>query len=262
MGHVLLGQLPRTREWKQVVGLIRHGAGAAQVAKASIEAAGKGLRMAGDDKGVVESVWLMIRVVMAGRTPDFPEALRQLGLNVSNNPGLIEIMGAMSDSLDAASLTKFRRTDLGEMSQTAVAETISTIIGQKTSSLFGTSTEDVREALGSLGTEKQFSLFAKHYYGRFVNKCLDYFLSKTLAEHVGDGRRFRTLAEQAEFTDAMETHCREASKIVEKYAGEWFCKKRFMTGGKITRKDVENFHSYAMTKLIDELKQGAAGHGK
>jgi len=44
MGHIRLGELPRTRKWAQVVGLIEGGAGSAQVANATITAAERGLR--------------------------------------------------------------------------------------------------------------------------------------------------------------------------------------------------------------------------
>ena len=35
MGHIRLGNLPKTRKWEQVVGLIEGGAGTAQVANAT-----------------------------------------------------------------------------------------------------------------------------------------------------------------------------------------------------------------------------------
>jgi len=38
MGHVRPGNLPRTRNWQQVVGLIEGGAGTAQIANATITA--------------------------------------------------------------------------------------------------------------------------------------------------------------------------------------------------------------------------------
>ena len=59
MGHVLLGDLPRTRKWSQVVALIEGGAGTDQVATATINAAERGLGFAARDKGVVEAAWLL-----------------------------------------------------------------------------------------------------------------------------------------------------------------------------------------------------------
>ena len=40
MGHIRLGQLPRTRKWRDVVELVAVGADVSQVANATIRAAG------------------------------------------------------------------------------------------------------------------------------------------------------------------------------------------------------------------------------
>ena len=53
MGHVRLGDLPRTRKWQEVVGLIEGGAGTAQTANAMMTAAERGLNLASEDKGLV-----------------------------------------------------------------------------------------------------------------------------------------------------------------------------------------------------------------
>jgi hypothetical protein len=257
MGHVRLGNLPRTRKWIQVVGLIGGGAGTVQIANATITAAEKGLSFAVKDKGVVETVWLLTQLPLAARSDSFAPALRDCGLSVSDSPGLMEIVGAVSDAIDKKMPNCKGRTDLGEMAQMAAAETLTEVIGAKTKSFFGTTSEDVQQAFSKLGTTKQFSTFAKDFFARFTNKCLDYFLSRAVAQHVGEGRRFTTLTQQSEFTRAIETHCREASRIVETFSGEWFSKTNWETKGDINREEVAAFTSHAMTKLVAELKQGA-----
>lgn len=57
MGHTRLGNLPRTRKWQEVVGLIAIGAGADQIANAVIRAAEQGLMQAAHHKGLVEAFW-------------------------------------------------------------------------------------------------------------------------------------------------------------------------------------------------------------
>ena len=60
MGQTRLDDLPRTRKWQQVVALLEVGAGAAQLANATMSAAERGLKYAAGDPGVVESVWLLM----------------------------------------------------------------------------------------------------------------------------------------------------------------------------------------------------------
>jgi hypothetical protein len=220
------------------------------------------LGCAAKDDGVVETIWLLTKLPLAARSEDFAQALRDCGLSVSDAPGLMEIVGAVADAIDARMPNCKGRTDLGEMAQMAAAETLTEVIGQRTKSLFGTTPDDVQQAFSKLATNKQFSIFAKDFFARFTDKCMNYFLSRALSHHVGEGQRFTTLSQQAEFTKALESHCREAARIVEEYSGGWVSKKNWETGGAITREDIAAFTGYAMKKLVDELKQGARSDGQ
>lgn len=260
MGHVRLGDLPRTHKWQEVVGLIEGGAGSAQVANATITAAERGLNLAARDKGLVETIWLLTQIPLAARGDDFATGLRNAGLDVSDSPSLMEVVGAFSDAIDRRLANNGGRTDLGEMAQMAASETMAKVIGSRTQSLFGATAGDVKEAFSSLATNRQFSTFARDFFSRLTNKCLDYFVSRAVSYHVGEGRRFRTLAQQGEFVSALETHCREASRIVEEFSGGWFSKTNWEKGG-ISRQDAAGFAHIAMGKLVAELKEGARDDG-
>jgi len=256
MGHIRLGDLPRTRKWQQVVGLIEGGAGTAQVANATIAAAERGLAFAARDKGLVETIWLLTQLPLAARSGNFADGLRQCGLDVSDAPGLMEVVGSLSDAIDRRLSNNGGRTDLGEMAQMAAAETLTQVVGERTRRLFETTPDDVRTAFHDLATPRQFSIFSRDFFARLTNKCMDYFLSRAMAHHVGEGRRFNTLAEQAEFSRALQTHCREASKIVEEFSGGWFSKEKWEQGG-IDRDRAAAFTAVAMKKLVSELQEGA-----
>jgi hypothetical protein len=257
MGHVLMGPLPRTKKWIRVVELIHAGAGAAEVATATTAAAERWFEKAANDPGVVESVWLLMRLPLAARTDDFAEALLACGVRVSGEPGLVEIVGAATTAIDAAMPGNRGRTDLGEMAQMAAAETLTAVVGGRLAGLFGAAPEDVQREFARLGTAKQFGVFARDFFARFTGRVLGFFLSKTLPDQVGDGKRFRTLAHQAAFTRALETHCREAAGILEAYAGDWLMKNNFEAEGQITRGMAAAFTGYAMTKMTAELRQRA-----
>ncbi len=260
MGHIRLGNLPRTRKWLQVVALIEGGAGAAQIANATMTAAEQGFKLAAEDKGLVETIWLLTQVPLGAKSDDFGQALQNAGLDVSDSPGLMEVVGAFSDAIDKKLTNNGGRTDLGEMAQMAASETITQIIGSRTQNLFGTTSDDVKNAFSKLATNKQFSIFARDFFARLTNKCLDYFVSKAVSHHVGEGKRFRTLAQQSEFTRALGTHSREAAKIIEEFSGGWFSKTNWEKKG-ISRKDAAGFTHVAMNKIVAELKEGAQANG-
>lgn len=261
MGHLRLGELPRTRKWQQVVGLIDGGAGTAQVANATIVAAEGGLKEAGSDAGLVETIWLLTQVPLAAKSDDFVKSLREVGLDVRGTPTLMEVVAAFSDAIDRRLDRPGARTDLGEMAQMAAVETISGVIGERTTSLFETTAEDVQRELGRLATNAQFSTFTRRFFSRLTERYLDYFLSRALTLHVGEDRRFATLAEQAEFSRALGVHCREASLIVEKFSGGWFSKTNWEKKG-ITRQDAAGFAHIAMKKMSAELRQGSLPDGE
>ena len=256
MGHILLPQLPQTRKWNQVVELLVSGAAASQLATATINAAERGLKAAIDDAGVLEVLWALVRVPLAARSGDFAGALRSCGWEIHDAPGLLDIAVSLSAAVDERMPDGKGRTDLAEMAQTAAVETINATVGPRAATLWGSGPEEVRTAFAALATPSRFGAFARQFFARFSFKTINYFLSKVVAEHTGEGRRFPTVAEQSRFTDALRTHCREATAIVEEYAGDWFSKHRFETAGDITREETHGFLAYAMrTKLSGEFRR-------
>jgi hypothetical protein len=256
MGHTRLGNLPRTRKWQEVVDLIAIGAGACQVATSVILAAERGLNLASDHKGLVEAFWLLTQLPVAARQADFAQALRERGLAVPDNPGLMDVVAAVSEAVDARLPNNAGRTDLGEMAQSAAAESIVQLVSEKTQSLFGTTADDVKRGFAGLATVKEFGGFARMFYARVAEKLLQYYTSRATANHVGDKLRFPTLAAKAAFDKALSLHCREASKIMETFAGEWFSKTNYESSG-ISREQASGFAHVAMQKMVAELKAGA-----
>lgn len=255
MGHIRLGELPRTRKWDQVVDLIRGNGDAAQIAAASLDAAEQGFRRAADDEGVGWATWLLTQLPLAARDPRYVERLASLGVDVAGAPGLVELMGAFTDAVDSQMRRSGGRTDLGEMAQMAAAESLTGILGQRTQSLFGTTAEDVRRELAALATSKQFGHLARDFFARLTRRYLTFYLSRELSNHIGGERRFADIAEHADFNRALDLHCRQASLIVEEFAGGWFSKTNWEKG--ISPENARGFAGFALKKLRTELRKGA-----
>lgn len=261
MGHVRTGPLPTTRKWDQVVRLIAGGASSAQLAAATTAAAEKGLRAVADDPGVVETVWLLVRIPLAARSTQFGTRLRACGLDVPDETGVLDLMAGVSDAVDAALGNNRGRTDLGEMAQTAGAEVLAAV-GERANTLFGASPAEVRAAFVSVGTPARFGQFVRRFFGRFVFKCLNYFLSKAIPNQAGGNERFPTVAAASLFADALSTHCHEASAIVEEFSAGWFSKHNHKTEGQIGRKETAGFVAHCMTKMTAELRKRTGADGR
>lgn len=92
MGHIRLGNLPRTRKWQQVVELLDSGAGTPEIAAATLDAAKRGLDLAARDPALVHSFWLLTQLPHCARGEDFVAALQRIGVSVASTPTLMELV--------------------------------------------------------------------------------------------------------------------------------------------------------------------------
>lgn len=254
MGHIRLPQLPRTRRWREVIDLVGSSTGtAAAVASATLDAIDTSFVARSADPGLVRTVWLLARLPDAARSGAIAEELHKLGIATSSTPTIAELTAGLARAIDDHLDAQGRRTDVAEMAVGAAVESVTRDLSQRTASLFPQAT-DVSRALAELGTEVQFGRLARAFFARFTERCLRYYVDRELPRHVGKGRRFKTLAEQKEFSRALELHCQQASKIVEAFAGGWWSKARFERD--LSEARTARFVSYALTKLRDELRRG------
>jgi hypothetical protein len=252
MGHQRLGRLSGSRKWRQVVALISGGADVRDIAAATSAAAESQMIDASNDPAIRHAVWLLTQIPIAARRANFALELKKLGLLVSERPTLMEIAAAMAESVDQRVASAGGRTDLGEMAQLSAVESLNAVAGRELSDLFETTPDKTRAALGGLGTEKQFSVLARDFFARLSRRQLAFFLSRELSQHVGVNGRFRTIRDHRDFEGALDLHCREASRIIKEFAGEWFSKHTYEGG--ISPAKAARFAHVAFKKIREELR--------
>ncbi len=252
MGHVRLGVLPKSRKWDKVVEELRLGANAEEIAELSADAAEASLKKAANDPVFLHSFWLLTQIPLAARGPDFVGELRRLGVQVPDRPGLIDVVAAISDAIDQHARVLGGRTDLGEMAQMATVESVTALVGPSLPSLFGPTSEEVQRAIGRLASGDRFSGLAREFFARLTQRSLGYYLSRELNRHIGDGERFATDTARARFDQALDQHCREASLIIEAFAGGWYGKNVYQGDG-LTPDAIRKFAPVAFRKIRAEL---------
>lgn len=254
MGHIRLGTLPQSRKWRQVVDELNLGAGVEMVAASAASAAEASLQGASNDPAFLHSFWLLTQIPLAARGPAFTEELRGLGLQVREQPSLIDVVAAVSDAVDQYAREKGGRTDLGEMAQMAAVESLAVLVGRTLPSLFEPSPQEVQRAIGRFASGERFGALAREFFSRLTQRSLDYYLSRELNKHIGPGKRFRNDGARAEFDNALHRHCREASRIVEAFAGGWYGKNTYQGEG-LTRDTIRRFAPIAFKKIRAELRK-------
>ena len=81
----------------------------------------------------------------------------------------------------------------------SAVETLVGVVGQRMSGVLGFSADDVRREFADLASVRRFGAFMRRFFARFTELYLDYFLSRQLPHHLGEGNRFATTAQQAAF---------------------------------------------------------------
>jgi hypothetical protein len=253
MGHQHLGVLPRSKAWQEVIALIADGGDVEAVAAATSRAAETSMIDASGDLAVRHGFWLLTQIPLAARQAEFKRALRRAGLKVPPEPSLADILSGMMDAIDAVVTRPDRHTDFGEMAQLCAAESLAAVAGSEAQDLFGQSAATAQSALAGLATVKQFSVLARDYFGRLARRHLNYFLSRTLSTHVGLGRRFNSVREHQAFETALDLHCREVTRVIKEFSGEWFSKHLYEGG--IDPNAAGRFVHAAFQKVREELRR-------
>ncbi len=265
MGHTRLGAIPKTHKWDEVVvqvagdglaGAVLAAADIAAIAAQTLDAAQKGLDRAVDDPGVRYTFYLLTQLALAARLPDWEVALGRHGIRLANDSTVFDFTAEVQDAIDR----HLRRhtsgaTDLSEMAQQSAGEAISSLVGGRSESLFGGSSADVQDAMRSLSTKKGFGELGQRFFGRFVARFLNFYLSRVTAAQLGKPR-LQDLGDIAQFNDALRAHCDQSARIVRDFSGAWYSKTKHEQG--INPENTSRFLAVAMQKLRSELEQQKA----
>ncbi len=166
----------------------------------------------------------------------------------------MDVVAAISGAVDRYAREQGGRTDLGEMAQMAAVESLTALVGPNLPSLFEPSPGEVQRAIGRFAAGDRFSVLAREFFARLTQRSLDYYLSRELSNHIGPGERFTDDAARSQFDDALDRHCREASRIVEAFAGGWYGKNVYQGDG-LTPAAIRRFAPVAFKKIRAELRK-------
>ena len=116
MGHIRLGDLPKSKRWRQVISLLEEGADTEAVASSALSAAETGFMQATQDSGFKYAFWLLTQVTLTARKDNFSHELGRLGVDVPKEAGLFDILGAFTKNIDSHLQKNRARTDISEKS--------------------------------------------------------------------------------------------------------------------------------------------------
>lgn len=252
MGHIHLGVLPRSRSWKAVVAMLEdHAADDLVIAQAAV-AAERDLSRAAYDETYVETIRLLAMIPQAARSEHFGRRLRSLGVDASDDAGFADLVSSVARHLDAHA-RRHGRSDFGTLAARALIGALTSQVGDHLPALFGADAEDVRIGTARLATPRGFSRAARAYFGKLLGDSLSSWLDRTLATHVGPGRRFPDIAGRAAFDEALASYCAEATLIIGEFSAGWQA-ATLRRVGTIGTAEARVYGAVAFKKIGEELR--------
>lgn len=264
MGHTRLGPLPKTQKWngvvEQVAGTLLTGyavfpAGTHinTIAAQTLDAARAGLNQAARDPGVRYTFYLLTQITLASRRSNWESALAEHGIRLTEDSTVFDLTVELQGAIDRHLGRKnHHANDLSEMAQQSAGEALIGLAGNRTVSLFGGSSAQVQNAMRSLSTKRGFGQLGQRFFGRFVARFLNFYLSRVTASKLGSPR-LQDIGDIAQFNEALQTHCEQSARIVRDFCGEWYSKTEYDEG--INLGNSSRFLAVAVRKLRSELEQ-------
>lgn len=242
MGHNQVPAPPSGVRWKGVNTLLADGAPAAKVAAAAYMATRRQWQAAMADPVHAEAVRLLAGMPQATRVADFAAALQSLGLSATPRPDATALIFAVGDRLDQVAREQ-RGGDFGELARRALTGTLSSWLQAMTS------------VAGAETRPAAFPALVRRFYQRLLSEGLSSFLDRSLADHVGPGKRFAHAGEVAGFGDAITRHCFETTEVIEEFARGWHA-RRVRVGDEVATVDAAGFGTFALQTIFAEWEQG------
>jgi 7-cyano-7-deazaguanine synthase in queuosine biosynthesis len=236
MGHQRLGEIPKTQRWKEVVAKVAGAGGGGaglggpvegvdtlisdveSVASEVLDAAAQGLAAATNDLGLRFTFYTLTQIVLAARQPDWKSELASLGIQASDTSSIFDLTSDVQAVIDDYNLKLGRRTDISEMAGKAASDALTSLSGPRAKTLFGTGPDELKDAIRELSTKKGFSRLGQKFFGRFMYRFLNFYLSRITPRQVGSERLANALA-LSEFAGPAAEALKDGRHVVELSTG-------------------------------------------
>ncbi len=257
MGHIRLGTLPQSKKWRDVVGLLETNAPLHAVAEAAARASEHDLKRATDDPGFQFVTNLLVRLPFLARAPGFEDAVADLGIGHDSLSSVPALLAELTNAIERNAFETGHSSDTTGLAKAALMETLADKLGERLPTLFEPTPQELRKSLAGYASGHEFARLSRAFFANLTFRSLDYFLSRELANHTGNDRRFASDADRIAFERALKQHTIEASRIVEEYAGGWYGKTVWQKN-RLDQQEIDRFTRYSFKKIRNELRRRRA----
>ena len=251
MGHIRLGRLPQSKRWRAVVDLLEGDWDLLEIAGAAAEASAADLKRLNDDPVFQYVAQVLVELPLQARGPGYATYLENLGVDAGDVRSVPGLLAGLDRSIQFKAF-EHSNSDAAGLARAAFLETLSVALNTRLPSLFEPTPTEVRKAIAGFSSGDSFAVLARDFFARLTYRSIDYYLSRELANHTGQGKRFANDADRVGFDRDLAQHTFEAARIVESFAGGWYGKTVWRDQS-LSASAVSAFTGYTLKKLCDEL---------
>jgi hypothetical protein len=254
MGHVRLGGHPKTRVWNEVVELLgSEPQDIPGIAAAVLQASEDDLRQRSTLAVAAHAFWVLLRLASASDRDGIGAELGALGVDAGPDVPLLRVLADLGDEVRAAPGAGREAGHFRDMAGLALRRSLLETVGEQGPALFGSTIEQLQEGFRRWSAAEQFGRLTRVFLGDFLARVLHAAVDRELSNHVGRDGSFGDAGESRAFDDALDRYGRESAAIAERFATEWYAKRRWQEKATFTERDAVRFTAVALRKLQSDL---------
>ena len=253
MGHERVGALPRTKRWQDVLEGITSAASAdgdvRDLANATLENVRSRLLRIHGDTGFVASFQFLLALALSASPRVDRASLGELAVDLDTNPSPLKLASALGQYV----ADNTQSAEYAEIARKAAVDAISIWTEQQTRQLSFTGEQEQASEVWRRASEgRGFCEVARLFFGKFVERYLNYFIGREASSHLARTEdRDRLARRLGEHIDGVSHHAFETARITQSFAAGWF--NRHARDGMPTATEISGFLSHSVGKLREEL---------
>jgi hypothetical protein len=258
VGHIRLGRLPRTYQWKNVFTTISSDEiNPHELAGAVSTVTQDKFESSDGHTSINYCFWILVRLVTGARSNMFDQELSNLGVQYQGDISGPQFIQAISNKVQSRLRERGHWNIFGQISELSLRFVLSSNITQESQNLFGSSLTDIQSSLKRLSAQKQFGGVAKEFFGQYQTRLINYITDKEISNFIGPGNTLSNHQKLKEFKNSLYVYCLESARITEDFASGWYSKHNWETNNDISENATLGFTAYALEKLAMELRQSS-----
>jgi len=255
MGHIRLGFLPHTKQWRNIVELLSHYGGDTSVvpiiADATLKAIDNIYQKMPYDESVIKAILFLANLIYSTKQSDQVMFLNSNGYTVDDNLSIY----SLTKSIQQYITTENGSLEINKIAKDATMQAVIDYLERHQSSQLDIFGNDPQSPLRRIGNGSDFCELARSFFAFFTDRHIKYFIEREAAQVInnyGDLDKFSSTL--TELSCVIADHAFDTSLIMQSFAAGWFNKYSTKESSSET---VIEFLRKSFAKMREEFRKEA-----